>query len=146
MRESTKGNTVTSCKSSINYLFPIRIGKAGGLFIFLKPSCSSNSEGVGKPFLLKKGWKQKHKSANIEKQCQMVIFCLFVFFLFFWCVIRFHTIQQQVKGLKTGDGNTKWQTLINGLNEDEWSDGDDIGIKKCHYYSFKLLNNVLFNT
>lgn len=54
-------------------------------FFFFKPSCSSNSEGVGKPFLLKKGWKQKHKSANIKKQCQMNIVCFVVVVLFMFC-------------------------------------------------------------
>ena len=33
------------------------LAKQGDSFVF-KPSCSSNSEGVGKPFLLRKGWKQ----------------------------------------------------------------------------------------
>lgn len=50
---------------------------------FFKPSCSSNSEGVGKPFLLMKGWKQKHISANIEKQCQMIIFVVLFLFVSF---------------------------------------------------------------
>lgn len=65
---------MSSCKSSINNLLSIVIGKAGDSLF--KRSCSSNLEGVGKPFMLKKGWKQKHESANIEKQGQM--FCFFL--------------------------------------------------------------------
>lgn len=80
MQQSIKGKAETSDKSSTNNLLSIRIGKARGLFLFFKPPCSSNSERVGKPFLLKKGGKQKHKSANIEKHCQMVIF--FVLFMY----------------------------------------------------------------
>lgn len=40
------------------------------------PARSSNSEGVGKPFLMKKGWKQKHKSANIENSVKWLILYL----------------------------------------------------------------------
>ena len=31
------------------------------------PKGSSNSEAAGEPFLLKKGWKQMNKSANIDR-------------------------------------------------------------------------------
>lgn len=64
-------------------------GKAVGLFFFcffplfcfflifsLFYKTSSNWEGVGKPFVLTKGWIQKRISANIEKQCQIGARCL----------------------------------------------------------------------
>lgn len=88
------------------------LAKQGDSFFFLfffKPSCSSNSEGVGKPFLLKKGWKQKHKSANIKKQCQMNIVCVVV-------GVLFHT-RNKFRDWNTEWRNTEWRTLINGSNE-----------------------------
>lgn len=77
--------------------------------------------------MLKKGWKQKHKSANIEKQCQMVIFfflCLFVLVMF--CFIRGDPVTSQ--GTKKHEMG-KWQTLINGLNEYDGMSGMELSIK-----------------
>lgn len=82
---------------------------------FFKSSCSSNSEGVGKPFLLMKGWKQKHKSANIEKQCQMVIF----FYVVLFALFHMWRSSNKSRDYKHEMGNTEWLTLIHGLNDYE---------------------------
>lgn len=87
MCQSTEGKAATSCKSSYNILLSIRTGKAGGLFFFLNHHALLIRKELESPFLLKKGWKQKHKSANIKKQCQMVIY--FYFFIVVLFMFRF---------------------------------------------------------
>lgn len=104
---STGTEAARSRTSSINYLSSIRTGKAGGLLFKKKKTArSSNSEGVGKPFLMKKGWKQKHKSANIEKQCQMIIIVFKL--VWFGCVFDLHTVIRRFKNMKLPN---KWWTL-----------------------------------
>lgn len=75
---------------------------------FYSLKASSNWEGVGKPFVLMKGRIQKHISANIEKQRQIV------------CVGEWRDANRS-------DGGTKWPTLIYA---NEW---DGVRYKKDSY-------------
>lgn len=55
---------------------------------------------------MKKGWKQKHKSANIEKQRQMITIIFKP--VCFGCVFDLHT---EIQGLKNTKLPDKWGTL-----------------------------------